>query len=51
MKISAPDIKGANILVDNNGTIKLADFGAAKQLSGEFRVISSRILKLYAKIF
>ncbi|XP_022999346.1 mitogen-activated protein kinase kinase kinase NPK1-like isoform X2 [Cucurbita maxima] len=26
------DIKGANILVDNNGCIKLADFGASKQV-------------------
>lgn len=32
------DIKGANILVDNNGNCKLADFGSAKEIfnaSGE----------------
>ncbi|KAJ1411802.1 Protein kinase domain [Sesbania bispinosa] len=29
------DIKGANILVDPNGRIKLADFGMAKHISGE----------------
>lgn len=26
------DIKGANILVDNTGLVKLADFGASKKL-------------------
>ncbi|XP_059629235.1 mitogen-activated protein kinase kinase kinase YODA-like isoform X2 [Cornus florida] len=29
------DIKGANILVDPNGRIKLADFGMAKHISGQ----------------
>jgi serine/threonine protein kinase len=27
------DIKGANILVDNNGICKLADFGSSRKLS------------------
>lgn len=27
------DIKGANILVDQDGTVKLADFGMAKHVS------------------
>lgn len=35
------DIKGANILVDPNGEIKLADFGMAKHVS------SSKIINLF----
>ena len=31
-KIMHRDIKGANILVDNTGLVKLADFGASKKI-------------------
>ena len=31
-KIMHRDIKGANILVDNTGLVKLADFGASKEI-------------------
>ncbi|KAF8024256.1 hypothetical protein BT93_F1450 [Corymbia citriodora subsp. variegata] len=34
------DIKGANLLVDANGVVKLADFGMAKHLSGQVSILS-----------
>ncbi|CAM8914753.1 unnamed protein product [Rhodiola kirilowii] len=39
------DIKGANILVDNKGCIKLADFGASKQVAELATVTGAKSMK------
>ncbi|KAG4952488.1 hypothetical protein JHK82_045373 [Glycine max] len=38
------DIKGANILVDTNGRVKLADFGMAKHVAAMFKIGNSKEL-------
>ena len=39
--MSLRDIKGANILVDPNGRVKLADFGMAKHVSDIHNMLNS----------
>lgn len=44
------DIKGKNILVDTNGSLKIADFGSAKQVASKQLLILS-IFNLVIQIF
>jgi serine/threonine protein kinase len=44
-KIMHRDIKGANLLVDNSGTVKLADFGASKRMEDVATVRSHSMLR------
>lgn len=43
-KITDRDIKGANILVDPTGEIKLADFGMAKHVSGLLVMLITKVV-------
>ncbi|XP_042050467.1 mitogen-activated protein kinase kinase kinase NPK1-like [Salvia splendens] len=44
-KIMHRDIKGANILVDNKGCIKLADFGASKKVEALATMTNAKSMK------
>ena len=40
------DIKGANILVDQEGTVKLADFGMAKHVNAFLMMLFLNIMRI-----
>jgi cyclin-dependent kinase 12/13 len=40
------DIKGSNLLIDNNGNLKLADFGLARSFSNE-QPLTNRVITLW----
>lgn len=41
------DIKGANILMDTNGTLKLGDFGLAKQYDQFRKIYTNKVVTLW----
>jgi CTD kinase subunit alpha len=41
------DIKGANVLVSNNGEVKLADFGLARNVAPNVECYTNRVVTLW----
>lgn len=41
------DIKGSNLLVDNNGNLKIADFGLARTYNDKLRRYTNRVITLW----
>ena len=44
----APVLAGSNLLIDNEGTLKLADFGLARSFSGDHNAnLTNRVITLW----
>ncbi|RWR89893.1 cyclin-dependent kinase C-2-like protein [Cinnamomum micranthum f. kanehirae] len=45
------DIKGSNLLIDNEGNLKLADFGLARSFSGDHNAnLTNRVITLWYRV-